>query len=172
MPSNRASPADGIVVREVLLRDIQLPAEYAQGLEGLLLKEQENERLGTEQEIKQKQVRIAELEADAQKARDVKQSGSSSAGPRTAGQGRIRLHAIHSATQSKSRSNNPSSKPRRARKPPCRTPKPPLRPKSSIAKPKLSARKTSPTPKPIASASRPMPTPTASALPPLPTRNA
>ncbi len=64
--------SDGIVVREVLLRDIQLPAEYARGLEGLLLKEQENERLGTEQEIKGKEVRIAELEADAQKARDVK----------------------------------------------------------------------------------------------------
>src|SRR5215470_6090691 len=31
--------SDGIVVREVLLRDIQLPAEYAKGLEGLLLKE-------------------------------------------------------------------------------------------------------------------------------------
>jgi regulator of protease activity HflC (stomatin/prohibitin superfamily) len=66
--------SDGIVVREVLLRDLLLPAEYAKGLEGLLLKEQENERLGTEQEIKQKQVRIAELEADAQKARDVKQA--------------------------------------------------------------------------------------------------
>ncbi|HET6928992.1 MAG TPA: SPFH domain-containing protein [Candidatus Acidoferrum sp.] len=66
--------SDGIVVREVLLRDIQLPAEYAKGLEGLLLKEQENERLGTEQEIKQKEVKIAELEADAQKARDVKQA--------------------------------------------------------------------------------------------------
>jgi regulator of protease activity HflC (stomatin/prohibitin superfamily) len=66
--------SDGIVVREVLLRDLQLPAEYAKGLEGLLLKEQENERLGTEQEIKQKQVRIAELEAEAQKARDVKQA--------------------------------------------------------------------------------------------------
>ncbi len=66
--------SDGIVVREVLLRDIQLPAEYEQGLEGLLLKEQENERLGTEQDIKQKQVRIAELEADAQKVRDVKQA--------------------------------------------------------------------------------------------------
>ena len=65
---------DGILVREVLLRDLQLPAEYAKGLEGLLLKEQENERLGTEQEIKQKQVRIAELEAEAQKARDVKQA--------------------------------------------------------------------------------------------------
>ena len=65
---------DGILVREVLLRDLQLPAEYAKGLEGLLLKEQENERLGTEQEIKQKEVRIAELEAEAQKARDVKQA--------------------------------------------------------------------------------------------------
>ena len=66
--------ADGIVVREVLLRDIQLPAEYSKGLEGLLLKEQENERLTTEQDIKLKQVRIAELEADAQKVRDVKQA--------------------------------------------------------------------------------------------------
>jgi regulator of protease activity HflC (stomatin/prohibitin superfamily) len=62
--------SDGIVVREVLL----LPEEYAKGLEGLLLKEQENERLGTEQEIKSKEVRIAELEAEAQKAREVKQA--------------------------------------------------------------------------------------------------
>jgi regulator of protease activity HflC (stomatin/prohibitin superfamily) len=66
--------SDGIVVREVLLRDIQLPAEYARGLEGLLLKEQESERLGTEQDIKQKEVKIAELEAEAQKSRDVKQA--------------------------------------------------------------------------------------------------
>ena len=66
--------SDGIVVREVLLRDLKLPEEYAQGLEGLLLKEQENERLGTETEIKTKQVKIAELEAEAQKSRDVKQA--------------------------------------------------------------------------------------------------
>src|SRR5271163_4315115 len=66
--------SDGILVREVLLRDLQLPAEYAKGLEGLLLKEQENERLGTEQDIKLKEVKIAELEAEAQKARDVKQA--------------------------------------------------------------------------------------------------
>jgi regulator of protease activity HflC (stomatin/prohibitin superfamily) len=65
---------DGIIVREVLLRDLKLPEEYAQGLEGLLLKEQENERLGTETEIKQKQVKIAELEAEAQKSREVKQA--------------------------------------------------------------------------------------------------
>jgi regulator of protease activity HflC (stomatin/prohibitin superfamily) len=66
--------ADGIIVREVLLRNLKLPEEYAKGLEGLLLKEQENEQLGTDQEIKQKQVRIAELEAEAQKAREVKQA--------------------------------------------------------------------------------------------------
>ncbi len=66
--------SDGILVREVLLRDIQLPPDYAKGLEGLLLKEQENEQLGTEQEIKSKQVKIAELEAEALKAREVKQA--------------------------------------------------------------------------------------------------
>src|SRR6267142_489761 len=66
--------SDGIIVREVLLRDLKLPEEYAQGLEGLLLKEQENERLGTETEINQKHVKIAELEAEAQKSRDVKQA--------------------------------------------------------------------------------------------------
>src|SRR5712692_3011176 len=57
---------DGILVKEVMLRDIQLPAEYAKGLEGLLLKEQENEQLGTEAEIKQKEVHIAELEAEGE----------------------------------------------------------------------------------------------------------
>lgn len=66
--------ADGIVVKEVLLRDVKLPEEYTRGLEGLLLKEQENERLGTETEIKQKGVKIAELEAEAQKVRDIKQA--------------------------------------------------------------------------------------------------
>jgi len=64
--------ADGIVVKEVILRDVQLPADYAKGLEGLLFKEQENERLSVELEVKQKMVREAELEADALKARQVK----------------------------------------------------------------------------------------------------
>jgi len=56
----------------VMLRDIQLPSEYARGLEGVLLKEQENEKLGVELDVKQKEVREAELEAEAQEARDVK----------------------------------------------------------------------------------------------------
>jgi regulator of protease activity HflC (stomatin/prohibitin superfamily) len=66
--------ADGIVVKEVMLRDIQLPPEYSKGLEALLLKEQENDRMGVETELKSKQVRIAELEADAAKVRQIKQA--------------------------------------------------------------------------------------------------
>jgi regulator of protease activity HflC (stomatin/prohibitin superfamily) len=66
--------ADGIVVKEVMLRDIQLPPEYAQGLEALLLKEQENDRMGVETELKGKQVKIAELEAEATKVQQIKQA--------------------------------------------------------------------------------------------------
>jgi regulator of protease activity HflC (stomatin/prohibitin superfamily) len=66
--------ADGIVVKEVMLRDIQLPPEYAKGLEALLLKEQENDRMGVETELKGKQVRIAELEAEAAKVQQVKEA--------------------------------------------------------------------------------------------------
>src|SRR5207247_3025600 len=55
-----------------MVRDIKLPEQYAQGLEGLLLKEQENDRLVFETQIQEKQVRIAELQADAAKVREVK----------------------------------------------------------------------------------------------------
>lgn len=65
---------DGILVKEVMLRDITLPPDYAKGLEGLLLKEQENEKLGIEIEVKQKLVRTSELEAEADKVRQVKQA--------------------------------------------------------------------------------------------------
>jgi regulator of protease activity HflC (stomatin/prohibitin superfamily) len=68
--TRRLAP-DAIMVKEVMLRDVQLPAEYAKGLEGVLLKEQENERMGVEVELKTKQVRTAELEAEAEKARQV-----------------------------------------------------------------------------------------------------
>jgi len=65
---------DAVIVKEVMLRDVQLPSEYAKGLEGVLLKEQENDRLGVELDVKQKEVRAAELEAEAQKAREVKEA--------------------------------------------------------------------------------------------------
>jgi regulator of protease activity HflC (stomatin/prohibitin superfamily) len=42
---------DGIVVEEVMLSEIHLPDEYAKGLEGLLLKEQEDDQLGIQTDI-------------------------------------------------------------------------------------------------------------------------
>jgi regulator of protease activity HflC (stomatin/prohibitin superfamily) len=66
--------ADGIVVKEVMLRDIQLPTDYAKGLETLLLKEQEDDRMGVQTEIQGKLVRIAELEAEGTEAQQVKQA--------------------------------------------------------------------------------------------------
>lgn len=65
---------DGIIVEEVMLRDIQLPPEYAQGLQNLLLKEQEDDQLNVQTDIQQKQVRIAELQAEADAAQKVKQA--------------------------------------------------------------------------------------------------
>jgi len=65
---------DGVIVKEVSIRDIQLPVEYAKGLESLLLKEQESERMVFETEIKEKQVKIDDLEAEGQKARDIRQA--------------------------------------------------------------------------------------------------
>jgi regulator of protease activity HflC (stomatin/prohibitin superfamily) len=68
----RKLKADGIVVEEVMLSDVQLPTEYAKGLEGLLLKEQENDQMGVTTDIQQKQVRIAELQAEAEAVQKVK----------------------------------------------------------------------------------------------------
>jgi len=65
---------DGIVVEEVMLSDIQLPEQYAKGLEGLLLKEQQDDQMTIDTDIQQKQVRIAELEAEAQAKQKEKQA--------------------------------------------------------------------------------------------------
>jgi len=66
--------ADGIIVKEIALRDVELPTEYAKGLEGLLLKEQENDRMNIDLEVKKKQVQAATLEAEAQKAREIQEA--------------------------------------------------------------------------------------------------
>jgi regulator of protease activity HflC (stomatin/prohibitin superfamily) len=63
---------DGIVVKDVMLRDIVLPAEYSKGLEALLTRQQQAERMVFDVEIKQKEVRTAELEAEADRIRQVK----------------------------------------------------------------------------------------------------
>jgi len=66
--------ADGIVVEEVMLSDVKLPDEYAKGLEGLLLKEQQDDQMSVDTDIQQKQVKIAELQAEAEAAQKVKQA--------------------------------------------------------------------------------------------------
>jgi regulator of protease activity HflC (stomatin/prohibitin superfamily) len=71
--------SDGIVVKEVLMRDVHLPAEYAKGLEGIFLKEQESERMEFETAIQEKQVKIAELQAEAAKAQQIKRSEADAA---------------------------------------------------------------------------------------------
>lgn len=65
---------DAIVVKEVLVRKVELPEEYAKGLEDLLLKEQEDDRTSVDAEIEKKRVGIAESQAEAQKVRDVKRA--------------------------------------------------------------------------------------------------
>jgi regulator of protease activity HflC (stomatin/prohibitin superfamily) len=66
--------ADGIIVEEVMLSDIQLPEEYAKGLEGLLLKEQQDDQMSVDTDIQQKQVKIAELQAEAEAVQKVKEA--------------------------------------------------------------------------------------------------
>lgn len=70
----RKLAADGIVVEEVMLSDIQLPDEYAKGLEGLLLKEQQDDQMAVDTDIQQKQVKIAELQAEADAGQKVKEA--------------------------------------------------------------------------------------------------
>jgi regulator of protease activity HflC (stomatin/prohibitin superfamily) len=65
---------DAIVVKEVLVRKIELPDDYSKGLEDLLMKEQEDDRTTVEAEIEQKRVKIAESQAEAAKIRDVKRA--------------------------------------------------------------------------------------------------
>ena len=66
--------ADGMVVEEVMLSNIQLPPEYAQGLQNLLLKEQQDDQMAVDTDIQAKQVKIAELQAEAEAAQRVKQA--------------------------------------------------------------------------------------------------
>jgi regulator of protease activity HflC (stomatin/prohibitin superfamily) len=65
---------DAIVVKEVMLKKVDLPDEYAKGLEGLLMKEQEDDQTSVEADIQLKRVKIAESQAEAEKVRQVKRA--------------------------------------------------------------------------------------------------
>src|SRR3984885_3486161 len=66
--------SDGIVVEEVMLSDVQLPEDYSRGLEGLLVKEEQDDQMSVDTDIQQKQVKIAELQAEADAVQKVKQA--------------------------------------------------------------------------------------------------
>jgi regulator of protease activity HflC (stomatin/prohibitin superfamily) len=61
--------ADGIVLRGVQIGKVDLPADYRRGMEALLAEELESEKMRFTLELKDKQVRQAELEAEADKVR-------------------------------------------------------------------------------------------------------
>ncbi|WP_313918675.1 SPFH domain-containing protein [Tahibacter sp.] len=62
-----ALAADGIMLHSVLLGNVDLPADYRAGMDGLLAVELETEKMKYTLELKEKQVKEAELTADAQK---------------------------------------------------------------------------------------------------------
>ncbi len=59
--------ADGIVLNSVLLGNVDLPADYRAGMEKLLAVELETEKMKYTLDLKEKQVKEAELAADAEK---------------------------------------------------------------------------------------------------------
>ena len=60
---------DGILLRNVMIGKISLPAEYKAGMEKLLAEELETQKMRYTLELKEKQVKQSELEADAEKVR-------------------------------------------------------------------------------------------------------
>ena len=61
--------ADGIVLRDVQIGKIDLPADYKRGMESLLAEELASEKMRFTLELKDKEVKQAELEAEADKVK-------------------------------------------------------------------------------------------------------
>jgi regulator of protease activity HflC (stomatin/prohibitin superfamily) len=70
--------ADGVLLRGVQVGKIDLPPDYKRGMEALLGEELESEKMRYTLELKDKQVRQAALEADAEKVR--RESAAEAAG--------------------------------------------------------------------------------------------
>jgi regulator of protease activity HflC (stomatin/prohibitin superfamily) len=66
--------ADGVLLRAVQMGQIDLPADYRRGMEGLLAEELVKEKMRYTLEIKEKRVRESELEAEAEKVRRERQA--------------------------------------------------------------------------------------------------
>ena len=61
--------ADGIVLREILMGKVDLPADYRRGMEALLAEELASEKMRYTLELKDKRVKESALDAEAQKVR-------------------------------------------------------------------------------------------------------
>lgn len=61
--------AEGLVMHSVMIGKINLPEDYKRGMEALLAKELESEKMRYTLELKEKQVKESELEAQAEKVR-------------------------------------------------------------------------------------------------------
>ncbi len=61
--------ADGLVLKSVQIGKVELPADYKRGMEGLLAEELASEKMRYTLELKAKQVKETELEANADKLR-------------------------------------------------------------------------------------------------------
>jgi regulator of protease activity HflC (stomatin/prohibitin superfamily) len=64
--------ADGIVLKSVLMGEVDLPADYRAGMDKLLAEELESEKMRYTLELKDKQVKQRELEGEADKVRRTK----------------------------------------------------------------------------------------------------
>lgn len=61
--------ADGVILKSVTMGEVDLPAEYRAGMEKLLAEELETEKMKYTLELKDKQVKQTELEAEADKVK-------------------------------------------------------------------------------------------------------
>ena len=69
--------ADGIVLRSVAIGKVALPEDFKAGMEKLLAEELESEKMRYTLELKEKQVKQSELEADAEKVKREKAAEAS-----------------------------------------------------------------------------------------------
>ena len=65
---------DGIVLRSVMMGNVDLPADYRAGMDKLLAVELQTEQMQYTLQLKEKQVRESELQAEAEKVRREKQA--------------------------------------------------------------------------------------------------
>ncbi len=69
--------ADGLLLRSVMLGNIDLPADYRAGMDRMLAAELQNEQMKFTLQLKEKEVKQSELQAEADKVRREKQAEAS-----------------------------------------------------------------------------------------------